>query len=799
MCTDGSGSTFTSEKDETQGACQFLPSNDTCIQCTYQCESECQFSSLCTNNGNTCTCEYSTLDTPTGHCPGRYTLQQPSTHRAQTPANHPLHPFRHSRRPELKPYHGIAALDKPAHANSTHVGQALSWVHPTTGKHVKLNYSAKYSDQAKIVNIDLVPEVVSIKCEPDKATLYLVSSPTNPVALSEVVASLADQLESGLLTGRPDWNCARDDTNAPGVILRRVLSVGKQEVGYGTAVVELTTERATYTHFFEHAAVRFSASAIAPGHAHQYDAHHPEHAPLFGSFHADAQNQQHQSRRAAGAESNGLFGWIKHAVNDVWGAVKHVAKDVEKGVVACYHAVKVVLTGDYDFGKAIPIASISWNTDDGKTARNQTIVIDPAVTCTDCFLEIDSSLNFDLDIEGFELEHTALYLEGNMNTHVNGTLDVQYEFAYANQTELAVIHLKKVCFSIGVVPVCLMTSIHISVGYQVDLKAAATIQAQGAATGSIKYGFQLLRDSSGLHYHNLHDNEFTHTGSMNAGAQVSVSASIYVLPTIVLNVDDIGGGSVGVKGIVEPTLLLETPSPCSSTGLAGAKFVLNWGLQVAVGAQLDIGLQNHPIYKHDWGPWQIVSIKHPLLSGCVHTSAEFEAMTRNDSRLALLGISHPTMGGFVTHVHQGPPYLFHVGATYSGVIKPKPDAPPSCGSTPTMIAALQYTSDDSSPRGYPTWSGNVNHNYAQSNKVSTFNWGCVNQAEYEVESGTLSLSTDLTVHMKNCTTEETNEPDLTKYLHALGGAYSLSQDFSTMTIDSSDPSCLDSPFILYRI
>ena len=48
-------------------------------------------------------------------------------------------------------------------------------------------------------------------------------------------------------------------------------------------------------------------------------------------------------------------------------------------------------------------------------------------------------------------------------------------------------------------------------------------------------------------------------------------------------------------------------------------------------------------------------------------------------------------------------------------------------------------------------------------------------------------------------TEETGDAELTATLYALNGVLSLSRDYANLTIGSSYPDCLTSPFTLYRV
>ena len=745
--------------------------------------------------------------------------------------NNQVHSYIALQRPLIEPYFGIDGLhlskeeaNRQAHHKSNprrlssaagrHVTQSLHWK-DSRGRHVKLTYNASHTPNHTIVNIDDELEVIKAECETNSITLYIVAQ-NNDVA--RVTNDLVARLRGGLLTGRPEWGCApshkKMEEAVPEVILRRITAVSDVIVGESTAKIQVSTVRAGYGTFFEHAKTKFSVSAFPKNHIKVFDANNPKHESVFAPLRAKTTTRQ-LPRQLPRNKQNGrrlwgsLFSWIGKAVNWAWHAVVTVAKYVGGVLETVAAVIKAVVTGDFDLSKKETLADIKWNTDDGKTARNKTIQLDDGITCDECFVKFDISLNLEFHVKSWSLENVGAFIEGDISTAVHNTVTSKYTSSFIKDgIPLAVIHLPQVCFSIGVVPVCISTTIPVTGGYQYNFQEAAIIKSQATASGHVRYGFQIV---NGI-FNYVHDHTWVHSGSFTGAANISGSLQVYILPVVQFNVDSIGGPNVGLKGFVEPTSKIDTRDPTCST-----KYSVNFGLQLTVGAQLDIHFENHEIFKHNYGPWQIWSHKWPLASGCIHFGSDFDK-----APVQLLGgpdyvdninetLAHRTRrsddGKHVTVIDVPGTFKFFETVTYHGKFSYKENPPAACGAmVPALTLSVQFTEIPDDPKVDMYFTAAVNHNFQNRSTLGVYNHGCILQSKYLVPTQSpdeFLLINDETqaeyVHEKNCTTMDpqqeypvgdTEAKAIERYLTDLQGYYNLSEDFSTLLLQP-DSECIN--------
>jgi len=97
-------------------------------------------------------------------------------------------------------------------------------------------------------------------------------------------------------------------------------------------------------------------------------------------------------------------------------------------------------------------------------------------------------------------------------------------------------------------------------------------------------------------------------------AKVSADLEVYVLPTVIVNVDYIGGPYLGTKFMLESSAMIDNANKDCSSHII---YSLNWGLFITIGAMIDINLAGVNIFKSNWDPYTLYSIKKPITSGCV--------------------------------------------------------------------------------------------------------------------------------------------------------------------------------------
>ena len=166
------------------------------------------------------------------------------------------------------------------------------------------------------------------------------------------------------------------------------------------------------------------------------------------------------------------------------------------------------------------------------------------------------------------------------------------------------------------------------------------------------------------------------------------------MPVVVINIDHIGGPQIGFKGFVTTSVdHKEDGSMCSVTGGTGTSYTTAWGLQLTLGAHLDIefvghvfvnkSTDNEPVWSHQW----------PLGAGCLDLPSSMQ---------------HADSTGYVS-----PPQMqerndddildFFEGVQYIGDIVTKTD--PSCNRQVSIRGGLQFVNQSES--GFPGCGPNI--------------------------------------------------------------------------------------------
>jgi hypothetical protein len=261
---------------------------------------------------------------------------------------------------------------------------------------------------------------------------------------------------------------------------------------------------------------------------------------------------------------------------------------------------------------------------------------------------------------------------------------------------------------------------------------------------------------------------------------ITAQADVYIMPVVNINIDHIGGPKIGFKGFVEPVIEFQSESPCSTSKPWGpaAKYTFNWGLQLTIGAFLNITVGDTSILPpKTWGPTQIFNLKWPLTSGCIHPPVRNILPLRNKR-------SDPMI---VPH-YLGDKLILFDGVAYSGQVLI--NDLPGCDqflSIPVHFQLMNTSGADT--HGFPVWTSNEPHNWNRTSIVpdTGINVGCVAQATYVADYGVFEVfytpPGEPSIDYKNCTLDAIRQ----KYtIMSLSGAYSISLDESTLTITTGE-------------
>jgi hypothetical protein len=416
-------------------------------------------------------------------------------------------------------------------------------------------------------------------------------------------------------------------------------------------------------------------------------------------------------------------------------------------------------------------------TKDPKVQSKKNIALSDNVVCEECYSDLEVSLNFDFHMADYEVQRVGTWIEGNLIHHVKITSKQQTTVQNLTFDKvMSILHFPDIHFSLGPVPISITTTVPVHSGLTIEY-SEADIEVVGDAhvTGTAKYGFQWTQEK---HFQYIHEHSLSHDGSFSSLGSIDAALLVYLMPVVWINVDHIGGPNIGVKGFVEPGMDAESEdSQCSSTGGAGASYFVNFGLQLSIGAHIEIEFVGHTFINKTFEPAVIWSHKWPLTSGCIGTKAQ--------------GVNSTSM----SVSSQNAPYQMFSGVTYNGPIVVK-DVD-GCDQTHSVYVSAQFVQTED---GQVLFGVGPNDNFKrQVQDFEPYNIGCLGQTWYKLSWGFLGPyrppagSNSFDINYMNCTLDAFKQG----YTYTqVSGAANFSTDLGTFTIDT-DSKCFE-PIVLQR-
>ncbi|CAE7938312.1 unnamed protein product [Symbiodinium necroappetens] len=280
--------------------------------------------------------------------------------------------------------------------------------------------------------------------------------------------------------------------------------------------------------------------------------------------------------------------------------------------------VKGIATGSLSGDATDSIAGIAWNFDSSSGGASQTdLDLGNGFTCHNCFFDLGASVHLELNIQDYKVEHLVMYLEGDAKMQYDVSLQPQY-FHASNDTVISTLKLDEVHFSIAGIPFVLDTTVPISLGYDAVLEIGqdASVRAMASIDGSWKGGVAYSSKDSTLHH--IDERKFEPSGKLSASA--TAGFQVHLFPQVVFLCDHLGGPTLGLKPSVDVVVGAAVGSetcPTDRALQAGLFAQIHFGLQVALGAKIDIELAGVPVWKRSWPALLSHTFKWPLLSSCV--------------------------------------------------------------------------------------------------------------------------------------------------------------------------------------
>jgi hypothetical protein len=391
--------------------------------------------------------------------------------------------------------------------------------------------------------------------------------------------------------------------------------------------------------------------------------------------------------------------------------VKHLAEDVGDIVDAAYNGVKYAFTGTFDVDDRTHLAAMSFNFDfASRSVVNTSLSLGSAdVRCTGCYATFDAYAVLNVNISNYQLMLAEAYLDADTEFAIGAALNVSFSTPISGSVNFTAEQFPEVCFSVIGVPVCIDADLPVQIGYDLDVAASAALSGGVNGSGHTRYGFYYTA-SDGFHGINQKDLNYS-SGNLSLDASVAVDVSVYLLPSLVMNVDFIGGPSVGLNFFLEGHFDNGTPF-CNATD--DVQVVINAGLQASVGAKLNVTTPSGTVI-YQKGPFQLAvySMKRTLYSQCL------QPLTGIASPVL---IPHPAFGvGLGAHGNGLSDAL--IGSSWFGVGTVK--SGPYCVGLPPIVLAYQYVSTGN--QSFFISAVNTMYN------VSQWNVECVLQQQFVVQ------------------------------------------------------------------
>lgn len=584
---------------------------------------------------------------------------------------------------------------------------------------ISFQYKMRHTSRAGVYSLDAHAAVVGVTCfSGGIMTVNFDSMQARNAAAAQISAG-------DFVIGGREWKCNNHPTSTRTagsvlVIHRRITRLSSPIF---KADLTLHTEPAKLTELFEYVDTAFSVSAFPPDHISQHVLH-GSHA--IQSFHKSTASNVFEATVSNLSENNSAGCWfclsaIADAAKWAWGGVVGLGNAVKNSIERIPTLLKVLVTGDYDYKQSFTLGRISWNFDgDTKQALNSSIPLSENISCSNCFVNMDASLNFALKIQDWSLDFVSLWAEGQATVSIASESTLSISSATNKTMVLGLIKLDPVCFTVGAIPFCIDTTIPVSSQIQVSAGASISNSVNITGNGKFKYGvlFQPGTNNDGLHW--INENGMLYSGApAKIAAEAYFSVIISILPTIVFSIDHVGGPNVGLKLYTEFAAVYKTTnSVCSADKKGpGLQVQLNAGLQVSVGAHLELVALGHTLVNHTWDPVGVLSLKFPIFSKCLN---QLEMQTT-----ALIQTGHPYNAVLLEphHVLNFSSTPFFELSTFVGEMQPTG----SCPGAPAAKITLQYITAEAD------WVMSIGWNHVMTNSSTgdVYNIWCVAQASYE--------------------------------------------------------------------
>lgn len=243
---------------------------------------------------------------------------------------------------------------------------------------------------------------------------------------------------------------------------------------------------------------------------------------------------------------------------ELWSLVQDFMDVVEDVIKVIWEASKILENGG-NYGPSnytSLLKSVGWNYDSDAQFAKEPIVLydqdDFTINCTNCYVFLDVDFVFELDIQDYTLINTAAYLEGNAGVNIETVFTFAYAWSDSWTTNLDPIYLPAIAFAIGPVPFEAQITIPVEIDVQFDISAQATYDVGVFATGSLQFGLNYTNSGCTDNcFKMITSHSFNQGGGANGMAAVESTFQVTIFPTVLLQIDYVGGPYLSMKPYLE--------------------------------------------------------------------------------------------------------------------------------------------------------------------------------------------------------------------------------------------------------
>lgn len=563
---------------------------------------------------------------------------------------------------------GLDALHSPSSmsADGRILSQQMEYAHPNGVQYVTLEYTATLTNDY-IIALDYDPGILNIQCHNNTLEIIFRSAQLAAQTAANVDAST-------LVAGSHNWNCSRSVLTGEADLGERpsslLLSVTMLQRIDGERLF-LGIAPARHDDFFESLNLTFRTNMV-PSVANNY-----------------VQPSGRGGGRALARRE--LWGFIGHAFHAIGHAISSVAKAVWHGVSTVAHdvvnvvkgvatVVKTLVTGQYNTDHTFDVASLNWNY--GKNLLSSSKLTFDGIDCDGSYAHMGLTVEFELSIDQWSLDTAKLIATADAAFKASAAFQQGNGIEMDKTFPLTSFSIGSIDFSIGPVPVHIQGDVDLDLGVKLTAQEGVDASVWISANTSASYGIQ-YQDG---HWSNPAQHQWSHDGhypTLNPLSSVGLTVSL--TPSITFMIDYIGGPTVGVTPYLELGVdLNDASSTTNSPTCDGLSIMMNWGVEVKLGAKIDIHLLGHTLYQHTWGPSLIYQLKKPIGSGCLRGKSHSLSLLSPASN-APPPPPPPPPGGIITPL-PATSAGWVLGTVWSGNIT----TPVGCSSHTAADMSIQY-------------------------------------------------------------------------------------------------------------